>query len=301
MGRVISLGLSCQSRFCIDMIRAEHRRAPFDYTVTTTAGLLQALRSDGEAFRLTNDAALSVYRAPREGREGVLADGVYLWHDFDVNEDGTIVADWRSALPEVREKYAVIWGRFRQILAQTDEEITFVLSNTQVNLGEYAANFDDFQQKFRFTPGFVAALQSALAALGARNFRILLLNRYLRDSIELNHAFDTSQVRSVFCGPLTLPTEPLVVFSTLLPTPPPRADLAAACKRYADGRRIVQLTEDSAAITRDGDPVGELRTMRDGYIAAFEGVPDAIRTAILAQDGALYWSDKSRWKAASGD
>ncbi len=296
--RLISLGLSCQSRFCIDHVSAEHRQTPFDYNVTTTDALLQALRSDGEVFHLADEAALRVHRAPKEGREGVDAGGVYLWHDFDLNEDQTIAPDWRSNLPGVREKYGVLWRRFQALLTRADAPITFVLGNTQINLGEYATDFDDFSRKFRFTRNFVENLRSALAELGAQDPQILLMNRYLRDSIELNHAIAVPWFRSVFCGPLTLPTNARLAVSILGEAAQTADKLPAACRRYSDGWRIVQLGEQSAAITKDGELVGELRLMHGGYIGAFEGGADAFRTAVIADDGGLYWSDKSRWSPA---
>ena len=298
MRRLISLGLSCQSRFCIDFVSAEHRQTPFDYNVTTTDALLRALRSDGEVFHLADEAALRVHRAPKEGREGVDAGGLYLWHDFDLNGDQTIAPDWRSELAVVREKYAALWRRFRALLSEGAPPITFVLSNTQINLGEYATDFDDFSRKFRFTRDFVDDLRSALIGLGATDPQILLLNRYLRDSIELNHNIAAPWFRSVFCGPLTLPTDARLAVSILDEAVTAPGQLQAVCRRYGDGWRVVQLSEQSAAITKDGQPAGELRPMRGGYIGAFEGGADAIRTAVIADDGGLYWSDKSRWTPA---
>lgn len=294
MRRPISLGLSCQSRFTIDCVSAEHRRAPFDYNITTKAGLLDALRSDGAVFRLADEAALRVYRAPREGREGIEAGGVFFWHDFDLNPDETLAPGWRSQVEEVRQKNTLIWRRFRKLLAEGDGPVTFVLSNTQLNLGEFASDFDDFTDKFRFTQDFVRDLRSAVESLGVKDARLLLLNRYLRDSIELNHAVDAPWCRSIFCGPLTFSSDALIAASAFTDQPP--ADqLKAACQRYEDGWRVVEVGEGSAAITRNGELAGELRPMRGGYIAAFDDGHDAIRTAVL-DEGALYWSDKTRWR-----
>lgn len=295
MRRLVSLGLSCQSRFCIDLVSAEHRRTPFDYNVTTKSALLRALRSGGEAFRLTDDGALRIHLARKEGREGVESQGVYFWHDFDLNADQTIAQDWRSDLPAVREKYAVLWDRFCGLLRLPGAQISFVLSNTQINLGDYAADFDDFTEKFRFTADYIQDLRAALCDLGAQDPHVLVLNRYLRDSIEVNNAIAAPWLRSVFCGPLTLPTDARLAVSILGEATPASGQLASACRRYGDGWRVVQLDDASAAITKDGRPAGELRPMRGGYIGVFEDGADAIRTAVKTDDGGLYWSDKSRW------
>ncbi len=303
MRKLISLGFSCQSRFCIDFVSAEHRRLPFDYNVTTKAALLQAFHSDGDVFRLADESALSVHRAPKEGREGVDAGGVYLWHDFDLNSDQSIGANWRAGLPLIREKYAAMWGRFRRLLTSPATPITFIVSNTQINLGEYAVDFDDFSTKFRITTAFIADLRQTLVEFGVQDFEILVLNRFLRDSIELNHAIQDPWFRSVFAGRLTLPTNARLaasILSDIASDGGQSASLSFVGGVYEGGWRIVPLTDQSAAITKDGEPVGELRPMRDGYIATFDGDADDSRTVMRLDEGALYWSDKARWMPTKG-
>ncbi len=299
MRKLVSFGFSCQSRFCIDLVSADHRRLPFDYNVTTKAALLAAFLNDGEIFGLRDEDVLEVYRTPKEGREGIHTKGVYLWHDFAVTEDLDILPNWREGLPLIRQKYAAMWGRFRSLLRSPDEQFTFVISNTQINLGEYARDFQDFSDKFRITRDFILYLKEALTAFGVRDFEILVLNRNLRDSIELNHAFPGGWFRSVFAGKLTLPTNGKLAGSVFSVGAADRAALTSVDGVYEGGWRIVPLSDHNAAITKAGEPVGELRSMQDGYIAVFDDDAESIRTAIRADDGELYWSDKTRWRRSN--
>ena len=270
MRKLVSLGFSCQSRFCIYLVIADHRLLPFDYNVTTKAALLAAFRYDGEIFSLRDEDVMEVYRAPKEGREGIHTKGVYLWHDYAVTEDLKILPNWREGLPLIRQEYAAMWGRFRSLLRSPDEQFTFVISNTQINLGEYARDFQDFSDKFRITRDFILDLKEALTAFGVRDFEILVLNRNLRDSIELNHAFLASWFRSVFAGKLTLPTNGKLAASVFSVGAADSTALTSVAGVYESGWRIVPLSDHGAAITKAGESVGELRSMQGGYIAVFD-------------------------------
>ena len=115
----------------------------------------------------------------------------------------------------------------------------------------------------------------------------------------MNHAFPAGWFRSVFAGKLTLPTNGKLAASVFSVGAADSAALTSVGGVYESGWRIVPLSDQSAEITKAGDPVGELRSMQDGYIAVFDDDADTISTAIRADDGELYWSDKTRWRRSN--
>ena len=298
MRRFVSLGFSCQARFSISSVGADHRRLPFDYNITTKSALLNALKDDGEVFKLADETAMQVFCTRQQKREGVLLDGVFFWHDFPVINEQAMIANWSDGLGDVRAKYAAMWRRFRQVLAEPDTHITFVISNSQANLGQFADTFEEFSDRYIVTPAFIHDLRAALSDLGARSFDLIVLNRYLTGSIEINEAIKADWFRSVFVGKLNLPTHQRLAVNVLARDKAGEPPLAAIEAQYQDGLRVVRLNDDSAAILKGKAPIGEIRPATGGYIAVFEDGFDAVKTAIRTDDGALYWSDKLRWARA---
>lgn len=177
---LISLGHSCQTRFIIDHVDAGGRRMPFDFNITTRQAVIRALATDGASLA-HDEGSASIFRAARDGRTGINAGGLYFWHDYPLAEDKLALADgWQRDIPRVNEKYAALWSRFSALL-RSDAPKTLLLSNSQHNLPDFAADGADFHHSFGLGLAAFEEISQALDAHGARNWRLLLLTRDIAD------------------------------------------------------------------------------------------------------------------------
>ena len=74
--RLISLGLSCQTKFSIDLCSADFLSLPFDYNTTTKSFVLDAFATEGTSFLISLDEAI-IYQMPIYRQCGILAHGTY--------------------------------------------------------------------------------------------------------------------------------------------------------------------------------------------------------------------------------
>lgn len=151
-----------------------------DRAITTRPFIIEALVSDGEAFRIERDAA-SIYTMPLEKRSGVYTKGIYFWHDFPMAGDKKSLSDdWEQAIANVNDKYQKKWIEFRKIMrSQLQKHI--ILSNAQSNLEEFAPDAGDFAFNFGLTEVFLYELIDKLNQWDAKQFRITFLVRTLAE------------------------------------------------------------------------------------------------------------------------
>lgn len=294
MSQLISLGFSCQTRFSIDLVSADFRRLPFDFNITTRGGLLEALRSDGAGLRNPDPESFELYRMPVEGREGLVRDGIYFWHDFPMN-GLALKPGWQAALPEIARKYDRAWQRFAAHLRAGN--VTLFLSNTQANLTEFASSNAEFDARFALNLQFWHELRAALADMGCTDFSTVFLNRSLEDSLEVNTSLRSERARSVFGGELSLPTHQKTAFE-LFATPQQGVGVEVIAGEYSNGLSIEPVRADTAVIRRRGRLWGEITAGFDGYRAAFVGQRDCVFSAIF-DDGRLQFSNRTAWQKVS--
>ena len=301
----ISLGFSCQARLSIDAVAAGHPRHPFDFTVVTRDALLTALDTMGANFRHGPDTA-EVFSMRASKRQGVHAGGIHFWHDYPVDAARRLAATWEASLVQVNEKYAFLWQRLRESLADAGTHRTFVCANAQHNLVEFADGPADFQRKFGLDRGYVDRLIAMLERVGGKDFRLVLLHRGIEEAHALA-AHPDPRVESRFWGSTSLPTSRRLAMAALAPRPSPamtRAALARIRGGWATpGPAWIDLAADDRAFAwrhatpGAAPPWAEVTALADGYLFVFDGGTDRHVTAVL-DDGALSFPGQGRWARA---
>jgi hypothetical protein len=199
---LISLGYSCQTRFMIDALHADQKRQPFDFNITSRPALINALATDGASLE-HREGNTAPYIMPGDRREGIGVDGMYFWHDYPLNEDKlSLHPDWRHKMAEINVKYAYLWQRFSALI-RSETPKTFVLSNSQRNLVEFAANEADFQRKFGLGRQAFEEITAALDAYGARNYALKFLSR-LEEETQETADLQGERLDHRYVGPLRL-------------------------------------------------------------------------------------------------
>jgi hypothetical protein len=291
---LISFGHSCQSRFIIDGIDPAGRRMPFDFNITTRRALIAALATDGASLR-HDEGDTSVFREPREAREGIHAGGMYFWHDYPLAEDKLRLADgWQREIGRVNEKYAALWSRLAAIL-RSDERKTLVLSNSQHNLVQFAQGDAAFASDFGLGRHAFEQLATALECHGARNYRLLFLTRSVAELAE-TAAIDDPRFDHRFVGILSLRPDRRVAAS--IARSRGSTGIAALCGSYEQGEWEISAHSMDVAIIhrRSGDnlhPHGSITLADDGHVAWLEG-RDRF-SDIVHGDGEIRFTDGNRW------
>jgi len=301
--QMISLGLSCHSRFLIASAGARVRRYPFDWNISTKRFLLDALAQDGAGFAFRRDD-LAIYRLRQGGIEGLRAGEVFPWHDFRRGPDGRLPSDWDARLDAVNEKYRALWQRFAACLRSPWSAKWLILSNCQENLSEFAASDADFAEKFRLTPDFVAGLIERLEEFGARRFRLVLFLRTLSE----HFAFLASErqlgerVRSRFVGVLNNePGHNLVARSSLAaprlwPRPGRETRIGG---EYENGMRLEGIGRGRFIASRPIDggllPCAEATAFGDRLVFVFDGALGDVREAVCRRGG-LRFASGEEWR-----
>lgn len=291
---LVSLGHSCQTRFILDDLDPSGRRMPFDFNITTRSALVGALATDGASLRHDAEQA-TVFREPREGREGVEAGGMYFWHDYPLAEDKLRLADgWQRQIGRVNEKYAALWSRLSALL-RADEAKTLVLSNSQHNLGQFAAG-DDFGTRFGLGRQAFDDITAALDGHGARNYRLLFLTRSAAELAE-TATLDDPRFDHRFVGILSLRPDRRVADS--IARNRTSTGIASLAGTYDEGAWKVEAHSPGVAMvhrrTAEGfAPHGSITQGDGGHVAWLEG-RDRFAD-IVHGDGEIRFADGSRWR-----
>lgn len=292
---LLSLGHSCQTRFIIDAIDPSGRRMPFDFNITTRPALLRALATDGASLCHDEDGA-AVFSMPSDGRQGVDVGGLYFWHDYPLAEDKLSLADgWQHEIARVNEKYLALWSRLSAVL-RTDEPKTIMFSNSQHNLGQFAADDADFAARFGLGRQAFDEIAHALDAFGARNYRLLFLTRSVADFAETLDLADP-RLDHRFVGVLSLRPDQRVPAS--ISGDRSRPDITMLSGLYDGGAWKIEVRSPDVALlsraTEDGFvPHGSVTASPDGHVAWLEG-RDRF-TDVTSGDGEIRFSDGSRWR-----
>jgi hypothetical protein len=212
---LISLGYSCQTRFMIDALHADQQRQPFDFNITSRPALIDALATDGASLEHRDDNTVP-HVMPVERREGIGVGGMYFWHDYPLREDKlSLHPEWREKMAKVNAKYAYLWRRF-SMLIRSDGRKTFVLSNAQRNLVEFAAGEADFERKFGLGRRAFEEITGALDGYGARNYTLKFLSRSANEPQE-THDLQGERLDHRHVGPLRLRVDPALAARLLSP------------------------------------------------------------------------------------
>jgi len=291
---LISLGHSCQTRFIIDAIDPAGRRMPFDFNITTRQALIRALETDGASLR-HDEGDAAVFSMPGDGRQGLDVGGLFFWHDYPLAEDRLRLADgWQRDIARVNEKYAALWSRLSAAL-RSDEPKTLVLSNSQHNLGQFAADDEAFANRFGLGRDAFDALVAVLDDHGARNYRLLFLTRSVAEFAE-TAGLDDPRLDHRFVGILSLRPDPRVAGS--IGPGETGADMAMLDGLYGGGTWKVEARSNRVAIlhrnTETGfRPQGSITLSGQSHIAWLEG-RDRF-TDITFDAGEIRFPDGQRW------
>jgi len=292
---LVSLGHSCQTRFILEDLDGASRRMPFDFNITTRAALIEALETDGASLQHDENRA-RVFRMASDGREGIDVGGMYFWHDYPLADDKLSLAHgWQNEIARVNEKYAALWSRL-SVLLRSDEEKTLVLSNSQHNLGQFAADDADFKARFGLGHQAFEDITAALDRFGARNYRLLFLTRSIADLAETIPLRDP-RLDHRLVGILSLHPDHRVAASI---APGRRTeDILPLCGLYEGGKwQVRAVTRDAAVIHRRTEsgltPHGSITLSEFGPVAWIEG-RDKFRDLVHAA-GKLHFPDGSVWR-----
>lgn len=291
----LSLGFSCQTRFFVDAVSAEVERLPLDYCVITKSALLRSLSDRGRSFDI-DEAACEIHELPSDGAQGVHHDGVFHWHDFPRDERAKMLADWRRAIPDVTLAYRRRWARLFRLLDDPDAEKRLILTNSQINLPQYAVDAADFRAKFGLDVRFADDLRATLDRIGVRDRKILFLASDILDflKLEMSAGSGDREVEAMFVGTLDLPSHPAVssaVQRWAAGLGPGDGDLSRLNGKYDDGIVIASLTPTASIVLRDNRPCGIARPFWNGYLFAFNtGVDEVYRAKYV--DGELMFSGR---------
>jgi hypothetical protein len=292
---LLSLGHSCQTRFIIDAIDPSSRRMPFDFNITSRPALIRALETDGASLR-HDEGNATVFSMPVDGRQGLDVGGLYFWHDYPLAEDRLRLADgWQRDIARVNEKYAALWSRLSTAL-RSDEPKTLALSNSQHNLGQFAADDVEFTSHFGLGRHAFDTLVQALDAHGARNYRLLLLTRSVDEFAETASLADP-RLDHRFVGILSLRPDPRVAGS--LQPEETGAGIARLAGVYGGGAWKIEARSPRVAIVHQDSgagfqPHGSITLTGERHIAWLEG-RDRF-TDIVFDDGEIRFPDGSRWR-----
>lgn len=291
---LISLGHSCQTRFIIDAIDPAGRRMPFDFNITTRPALIRALETDGASLR-HDEGDADVFSMPGDGRQGLDVGGLFFWHDYPLAEDKLSLADgWQREIARVNEKYAALWSRLSAAL-RSDQPKTLALSNSQHNLGQFAAGDEDFAGRFGLGRHAFETLIQALENFGARNYRLLFLTRSMSEFAETAR-LDDSRLDHRFVGILSLRPDPRVAAS--IAAGETGAEIAMMSGLYGGGAWKVEARSPRVAILHQNSeagfrPHGSITLTGRSHVAWLEG-RDRF-TDIVFDEGEIRFPDGRRW------
>lgn len=289
---LVSLGFSCQTRFMIEALYPELKRQPFDFNITSRAALIRALETDGASL-MHRPETMATYRMPVEGRQGIEVSGIFFWHDYPLEEDKlTLHPDWALKHEQVNAKYQMLWQRFSDLI-RSETEKTFVLSNSQHNLPQFAENETDFGRKFGLGRAAYEELVAVLDGYGAQNYRLKFLSRSVAELAETADLHD-ERLDHRFVGALSLRVAPDMVAKLFSGGDEP--DIAVVAGRYENGEKLVQPISARTALIFDrgeAQPQGSLSRIQSGLLAAFPG-RNTLTTVALDGDG-LVFSNGMRW------
>lgn len=292
---LISLGHSCQTRFIIDALEPAGRRMPFDFNITTRPALIRALETDGASLR-HDEGDASVFSTPVDGRQGLDVGGLFYWHDYPLAEDRLSLAEgWQRDIGRVNEKYAALWSRLSTAL-RSDEAKTLLLSNSQHNLGQFAADDAEFADRFGLGRTAFDALVRALDDHGARNYRLLFLTRSIAEFAETADLADP-RLDHRFVGILSLRPDQRVAGSIVADEA--GAGMAMLSGFYDGGAWKVKARSPRVASlhrkTESGfEPHGSITLSGQSHVAWMEG-RDRF-TDIVFDAGEIRFPDGRRWR-----
>ena len=217
---LVALGYSCQTRFLIDELTPGLKRQPFDFNITSRPALINALATDGASLENTDDN-MSRFVMPSVGREGIEVSGMFFWHDYPMDEEKLhLQPNWRDNVVNVNSKYAMLWARFSELL-RSDQPKQFVMTNSQHNLPDFAADDTDFKRKFGLGKQAFHEIVEALDAYGAQNYKLRFISRLIEDYEETLDLKD-DRLEHSFVGKLRLRV-PLDLAHSLFPDIPVRS------------------------------------------------------------------------------
>lgn len=296
MKHYISLGFSCQSRFAIDSLSADHRAMPYDWLISTKAFILETLTSlDGREFT-PSTGALQIHEAKSEGMQGAYGNGAWFWHDFPRNGN-RLAENWRAETNHLA-KYPKLWKRFLDLIRDGSRRKVFVLSNSQFNLPEFLRPPGDFSAHYGINAAYLELLNQKLEAAGAVNFEFLVLLRSLGEFIDIGQNCRLQNLDARFVGTLSLPIH-IQVASSLLHPAKAGPDLDRLIGRYDNGVEIIRAPFDSLLVLAPGNVSwGVARRHFNGYLFSMVGPINSLHKAI-EDDGSLYFSTKDRWRKIS--
>jgi hypothetical protein len=295
--KYVSLGFSCQSRYTLATLSADHRGMPFDWSITTRQFVLESLQEgDGRGFTPAPDE-LKIYQMPNTGAEGLGSDrGIWFWHDFPRGNDLKLAANWRTA-SDFPQKYIALWERFLKCIRDPGQRKRFVVSNTQENLDQFWTSLHDFQFKFGLDFSYASKLFEVLVELGTKNFEIEFLIRNIDDYIDLVGRPEIKNFHPKFVGPLALPTHNIVANSLLY-----SVDIDAISHvrelagQYDNGAVIVPVAYNSAMIyDANKNCQGVAYDFPGGFIFCFMGGVSKVFRAVI-DNNCIYFENKSRWR-----
>lgn len=285
----ISLGFSCVTRFLLNVFDCSMLRLPYDYNITPKNFLVDSLVRKGLPFF---EGELSIYEMSLSKEQGIQRlDGIMFWHDFDRIEH-RIAPGWQEKAPKVNEKYKYLVGRFLNII-QGGALKVFYVSNVQPNLTQYSYSEEDFERKFRLDVEFYFALKSAIEACGAKNFKIILLNRELNDAAQLaslQEKGDTT-LASRYVGMLNTGNFNKIA-NSFIPNAH-GATVDAVVGRYSNGCVIVRLSKNVGAVYVDGTLYGEVTPYFNGYMFIFK--PDGVVWIGGLRGNVIKFDNKTQW------
>lgn len=226
--------------------------------------------------------------------------GCISWHDYPMANELQVAKDWRGAIAQINEKYDYLWRRFAESVKEEGEKI-FVLSTTQYNLSEFAADEAEFQKTFALDGQFIANVGDALREIGTSNYSMLAMVRSFAETDALRKIATGNQLTIRYCGLLSLPTHDLVAQS--FEGPSSRQDnrsLDVLQGIYRNGAKIERQSDDAVRAFRreQGEwvPWAEGYSWKGGYIFAFEG-RDRLFFARF-ENGHLRFSNNTAWAKA---
>lgn len=285
----ISLGFSCVTRFMLNVFDCSMLRLPYDYNITPRRFLVDSLAQKGMPFF---EGGLSVYEMSLSKEQGVQRlDGIMFWHDFDRVEN-KIAPGWEGKVSKLNEKYRYLLNRFFYIV-QGEALKVFYVSNVQPNLPQYSLSEQDFFNKFKLDVEFYGMLKSAIEACGARNFKIVFVNRDLNDAAELARLQEHGERNLVsrYVGMLNTGNFNKIA-NSFIPNVH-SATVDAIVGRYSNGCVIKRLSGGVAAVYIDGAFYGEATPYFNGYMFIFK--PDGVVWIGTLRDNAIRFDNKTEW------
>ncbi len=180
----LSLGFPCQVQYILQSFTPPFGRTPFSFSGCRRDVLLAFLRGERDCVPQPKSF---IFHKHSKGDIGVCDRDWFYWHDFGNNNPQSLNLS-KSLIESVVQKYKHIQKKWDEI--DRDRKIYFFIGNSHNAFTDFVKPGETYRSAFGLDEAYVFKLKSALQQAGFTNFKLIVQNRYLEDSIAISERND---------------------------------------------------------------------------------------------------------------